>query len=145
MSFPYYLMHGIQLPLLAASSPHLAYIWNAATVMYLNKHACRQCMHFEIIKNLKPPVARKLPVRHTKCVCLTASFLATGGFIKLFHKIPWFFHDYSGFFFTNSMIFPCMELFSWFSRFSMISRACGNPGKGCLSWCYHTGCKLSQL
>ena len=30
-------------------------------------------------------------------------------------------------FFSNSMIFPCMELFLWFSKFSMISRACGNP------------------
>ena len=29
---------------------------------------------------MKPPVARKLAVRHTKIVCLTASFLATGGF-----------------------------------------------------------------
>ena len=57
---------------------------NAATVMYLNKHACRPCMHFEIIK----PVARKLAVRHTIFVCLTASFLGTGGFVKLFHKIP---------------------------------------------------------
>ena len=28
----------------------------------------------------KTPVARKLAVRHTKLVCLTASFLATGGF-----------------------------------------------------------------
>ena len=27
-----------------------------------------------------PPVARKLAVRHTNIVCLTASFLATGGF-----------------------------------------------------------------
>ena len=53
-------------------------MWNAATVMYLNKHACRPCMHFE---NLKPPVARSF-------VQLTASFLATGGFVKLFHKIP---------------------------------------------------------
>ena len=26
----------------------------------------------------KPPLARKLAVRHTKLVCLTASFLATG-------------------------------------------------------------------
>ena len=26
---------------------------------------------------MKPPVARKLAVRHTKLVCLTASFLAT--------------------------------------------------------------------
>ena len=29
---------------------------------------------------MKPPVARKLTVRHTKLVCLTACFLATGGF-----------------------------------------------------------------
>ena len=28
---------------------------------------------------MKPPVARKLAVRHTKLVCLTASFLATDG------------------------------------------------------------------
>ena len=28
----------------------------------------------------KLPVARKLAVRHTKLVCLIASFLATGGF-----------------------------------------------------------------
>ena len=27
---------------------------------------------------MKPPVARKLAVRHTKLVCLTAIFLATG-------------------------------------------------------------------
>ena len=39
--------------------------------------------------NLKPPVARKLAVRHSNFVCLTASFLATGGFVKLFHKIPY--------------------------------------------------------
>ena len=32
-----------------------------------------------------------------KTSCLTASFLVTGGFIKLFHKIPWFFHDDAGF------------------------------------------------
>ena len=29
---------------------------------------------------MKPPVARKLAVRHTKLVCLTASILATGGY-----------------------------------------------------------------
>ena len=29
---------------------------------------------------VKPPVARKLAVRHTKLVCVTASFLATGCF-----------------------------------------------------------------
>ena len=63
-------------------------MWNTATVMYLNIHTCRPCMHFEILKNLKPPVARKQAVRHTCFVCLTANFLATGGFIKLFHKIP---------------------------------------------------------
>ena len=58
---------------------------NTATVMYLNKHVCRPNMCFEI---MKPPVARKLAVRHTKLVCLTASFLATGVFLKLFHKNP---------------------------------------------------------
>ena len=76
--------------------------------------------------NLKPSVARKLAIRHTSFVCLTASFLATGGFIKLFHKIPCFFHDYSGFFKFHD--FPMHGTFWWFSRFSMISRACGNPG-----------------
>ena len=35
-------------------------MWNAATVMYLNRHASRPCKHFEIIQNLKPPVAGKL-------------------------------------------------------------------------------------
>ena len=37
---------------------------------------------WNFVKNnlTKPPVARKLAVRHTKLVCLTASFLATGGF-----------------------------------------------------------------
>ena len=57
------------------------------------------CMNFEIIKTLMNlPVARKLAVRNTSVVCLTASFQATGGFVQLFHKIPQFFHDYSGFF-----------------------------------------------
>ena len=40
--------------------------------------------HVKVMKFLnnltKPPVARKLAVRHTKLVCLTSSFLATGGF-----------------------------------------------------------------
>ena len=49
-------------------------------------------------QNLKPPVARKLAVRHTSFVCLTASFLATVDFVKLNHKVPLFFHDYSFFF-----------------------------------------------
>ena len=58
---------------------------------------------------MKPSVARKLAVRHTNFVCLTASFLATGGFIKYFTKL----HDFSMIIqvFSNSMIFPCMELF----------------------------------
>ena len=34
---------------------------------------------------MQPPVARKLAVRHTKLMCLTASFLATGGFSKCIH------------------------------------------------------------
>ena len=46
--------------------------------------------------NLKPPKARKLAVRHTSFVCLTDSFQVTGGFLKLFHKIPWFFLHFSG-------------------------------------------------
>ena len=29
------------------------------------QHACRPCIHFEIIKTLKPPVARKLAVGHS--------------------------------------------------------------------------------
>ena len=37
-------------------------------------------MEFCEKKWTKPPVARKLAVRHTKLVCLTASFLATDGF-----------------------------------------------------------------
>ena len=40
-NFHDYLMHSFQPPLLAVSSPHLAKIGNAATVMYSNKHACR--------------------------------------------------------------------------------------------------------
>ena len=64
------------------------------------------------IENLILPAARKLAVRHTRFVCLTASFLATGGFVKLFHKIPWFLHDYSGLYFLKvPCFFPCMELF----------------------------------
>ena len=44
----------------------------------LNNH--EKIMEFCEIILMKPPVARKLAVRHTKLVCLTASFLATGGF-----------------------------------------------------------------
>ena len=49
------------------------------------QHACRPCMHFEIIK-LETTSSQK-----TRCwthKCLTASFPATGGFVKLFYKIP---------------------------------------------------------
>ena len=36
---------------------------------------------WNFVNNLiKPPVARKIAVRHTKLVCLTTSFLATDGF-----------------------------------------------------------------
>ena len=54
-------------------------------------------------------------------MCLTATFLATGGFVKLFHK----FHDFSMIIhvFSNSMIFPYMELF--FRDFTGFP--CGNP------------------
>ena len=54
--------------------------------------------------------SQKLIVRHMSFVCLTASFLATGGFFKLFHKIPWLSMIIQGFF-LNSMIFPCLDLF----------------------------------
>ena len=37
--------------------------------------------HGILLNNLtKTPVARKLAVRHTSFMCLTASFLASGGF-----------------------------------------------------------------
>ena len=58
-------------------------------------------------------------------MCLTASFLATGGFVKLLEYFIKF-HDFSMIIqvFSNSMIFPCMELFF---VISMISRVCWNP------------------
>ena len=43
-------------------------------------------MDFFLNNLTKLPVARKLDVRHTKLVCLTVSFLATGGFVKLFQN-----------------------------------------------------------
>ena len=49
-NFHEYLMHSLQPPLLATFSLCRAFMWNAETVMYLNKHACRPCMHFEIIE-----------------------------------------------------------------------------------------------
>ena len=42
-------------------------------------------------------------------MCLTVSFLATGGFVNLFHKIPWFSMIIQAF--SNPMIFPCMDFF----------------------------------
>ena len=50
VNFHDYLMHCLQPPLLAASSQRRAAMRNAATVIYFNKHACRPCLHFEIIK-----------------------------------------------------------------------------------------------
>ena len=51
--------------------------------------------------------------------CPTASFLATGGFVKLCYKIPWYFHDYSGFFqiswfFHAEIVFSDFPGFPWF-------------------------------
>ena len=73
-------------------------------------------------QNLKPSVARKQTVKHTHFVCLTASFLATGGFVKLFHKIPWFFHDYSGFikFHDFSMHGTVLVIFQVFHDFQSL-------------------------
>ena len=56
-------------------------------------------------------------------MCLTASFLATGSFVKLFKKKSMIFHEYSGSFkfheFSMHGTFLC--------DFVRISRACGNP------------------
>ena len=128
-------MHCLQPPLLATSSPRRAYMQNAATVMYLNEYACRPCMHYE-----KPQVAGKQAVRHTSYLCVWQLvfwllFLATGGFVKLFHKFPWFFHDYSGFFKFHDFSMHG-TFFSWFSRFSLISKACGNPELCCTCFAY---------
>ena len=50
-------------------------------IMELKKNGIIMEKSLNFVKYLtKPPVARKLAVRHTKCVCLTASFIATGGF-----------------------------------------------------------------
>ena len=67
---------------------------NAATVICsISMRVDHACI---LEKKSKPPVARKLAVRHTKrklavrytsFVCLAASFLATGGFVKLFYEI----------------------------------------------------------
>ena len=78
--------------------------------------------------NLKPPVARKLAVRHSSVPQLVFWLLVVSW---CFHQIisqnsmifPWLFRG----FFSISMIFPGMELFLVISRFSMISSTCGNP------------------
>ena len=83
-------------------------------------HAC-------ILKSLKLETTSSQKTCCQTHKCPTASFLATGGFVKLFHKIPWFFHDYSFFFKFHD--FSMHGMFLEFSRFSMISRACGNPDR----------------
>ena len=79
--------------------------------MYL--HACRLCMHFEIIKNWNH--------QKTSCqtVCLTDSFLASGSFVKLFHKIPWFsliiqVFLIPWFFHAWNLFFAIFQVFPWF-------------------------------
>ena len=62
--------------------------------MQQQQHACRPCMHFEL--KLETTSSQKTSCR--TLVCPTACFLATGGLVKFFHKIPWFFYDYSVFF-----------------------------------------------
>ena len=75
-NFHDYLIHGLQLPLWATSSPHWAYMRNAATTKYLHEHAYRQCKF-----------------------CVSDNYFSGyWWFVKLFHTILWFFHDYSCFF-----------------------------------------------
>ena len=50
---------------------------------------------------MKPPVVRKLAVRHTSFVCLTASFLATDGFKLIISKCM---HGLQACFFKNSTV-----------------------------------------
>ena len=61
-----------------------------SSTMYLNKPVCNPCMHFEKTNKLESISSQKtscLSETH-KFVCLTASFLAFGGFVKLFKNIP---------------------------------------------------------
>ena len=76
--------------------------------------------------SLKPPVARKLDVRHTSFVCLTASFLAAGGFFKLLHIIPGFYQYYSGFFQFHdfSMHGTFLVIFQVFHDFQSLWEPC---------------------
>ena len=48
--------------------------------------------------------------------------VVSSNYFTKFHDFPMIIQVFS-----NSMIFPRMELFIWFFRFSMISSACGNP------------------
>ena len=75
----------------------------------LEDHAC-------ILQKLKLETTSSQKTSCWTHKCPIASFLAAGGFVILFHEIPWFFHDYSVFF-SNSMIFPCMELLVIFQVF----------------------------
>ena len=65
---------------------------------------------------LKTTSSQKTSCRTLKCP--TASFLATGGFIKLFHKIPWFSNDNQIFqipwFFHAWNFFSDFPGFPWF-------------------------------
>ena len=74
-----------------------------------------------------------------KLVCLTASFLATGGFLKLFHKIPWFFHIYSDFFKFHdfSMLGTFWLIFQVFHGFQSLWEPCWSEsslGEHSLPW-----------
>ena len=61
---------------------------NAATVMYLNRHAPGPCIQFEIIKTWNQQLARKLAVRHTNSIILHDLSV-------IFSKIPWLFHEWN--------------------------------------------------
>ena len=65
-------------------------MWNAASVMYLNKHAFRSCMHFEIMKTWN----------HQLLMVLSNYFTKHHDFPWLFRffQIPWFFHAWNFFF-----------------------------------------------
>ena len=56
-------------------SPKNFHVWKKSWNLKKNLIIMEKSWNF-----VKSPVARKLAVRHTKLVCLTASFLATGGF-----------------------------------------------------------------
>ena len=76
-NFHDYLMHGLQPPLLALS---------------INGECSNNSMHVDHACILKLLKLETTSSQKTSCWTLT-----TGGFLNLFHKIPSFFHDYSGF------------------------------------------------